>query len=159
MVPLARAFGMDVTAWSPHLTADRAAAAGARPVGREELFATADFVSVHLVLSDSTRGLVTAEDLGRMKPTAYVVNTSRGPIVDEDALLRSLQEGRIAGAALDVYGVEPLPADSPWRSAPRTLLLPHLGYVTTDGYATFYGDAVAGVEAFDAGAPVRVLAP
>ena len=157
MVPVARAFGMDVVAWSPNLTAERAAEAGARRVEREDLFATADFVSVHLVLSDRSRGLVSADDLARMKPTAYLVNTARGPIVDEDALLRSLQEGRIAGAALDVFGEEPLPAASPWRSAPRALLLPHLGYVTTDACATFYGDAVADVEAFDAGAPVRVL--
>ena len=157
MVPIAAAFGMDVVAWSPNLTAERATAAGATLVARADLFARSDYLSVHMVLSDRTRGLVTATDLAGMKPTAYLVNTSRGPVVDEDALLAVLRDGRIAGAALDVFGTEPLPADSPWRSAPRTLLLPHLGYVTTEGYTVFYRDVVEDVDAFDAGHPVRVI--
>ena len=157
MVPIAAAFGMDVVAWSPNRTAERAAEVGATAVTREDLFATSDYVSIHLVLSDRSRGLVTAADLARMKPTAYLVNTSRGPLVDEEALLDTLRAGRIGGAALDVYGVEPLPADDPWRSAPRTLLLPHLGYVTSEGYATYYADVVEDILAFAAGTPVRVL--
>ncbi|WNV74104.1 D-2-hydroxyacid dehydrogenase family protein [Geodermatophilus sp. DSM 44513] len=153
------AFGMDVVAWSANLTAERAAEAGVRRVAKDELFATADVVTVHLVLSARTRGLVGAEELARMKPTAFLVNTSRGPIVDEAALLAALHEGRIGGAGLDVYDREPLPADSPVRTAPRTVLTPHLGYVTRDTYAVFYGEAVEDVAAFLRGAPVRVLHP
>jgi phosphoglycerate dehydrogenase-like enzyme len=154
---LAHAFGMDVVAWSPHLTDERAAAAGVRRVGKRELFATSDYVSVHLVLSDTTRGLIGAEELQAMKPTAYFLNTSRGPIVDEAALLDVLQRGTIAGAGLDVYDTEPLPADHPLRTAENTLLLPHIGYVTTEAYAAFYTGAVEDIVAFRAGSPIRVL--
>ena len=154
---IARAFGMELAAWSPRLTEERAAVHGARLVGRRELFAVSDIVSIHLILAESTRGLVGAAELAAMKPTAYLVNTSRGPIVDQDALLAALAAGRIAGAGLDVYDQEPLPADHPLRTAPRTVLTPHLGYVTGNTFASFYTQAVADVRAFLSGAPVRVL--
>ncbi len=156
---IGQAFGMDVVAWSQNLTAERAAEAGVRRVDRDELFAGADVVTVHLVLSDRTRGLVGRDELARMKPGAILVNTSRGPIVDEAALLEALSAGRLGGAGLDVYDREPLPADSPLRTAPRTVLTPHLGYVTRDTYRVFYGDAVEDVAAFLRGEPVRVIAP
>lgn len=154
---LARAFAMDVIAWSPHLTAARAEAGGATAVPKEALFERADVVTVHLPLVDATRGLIGAADLDRMGRGAYLVNTSRGPIVDEGALVDALAGGRIAGAALDVFDTEPLPADHPLRTLPNTLLLPHVGYVTTDGYRIFYGEAVEDVLAFAEGRPVRVL--
>jgi phosphoglycerate dehydrogenase-like enzyme len=154
---VARAFGMDLVAWSPHLTDDRAAAHGARLVGRRELFAASDIVSVHLILADSTRGLVGAAELAAMKPTAYLVNTSRGPIVDQDALLKALHAGQIAGAGLDVYDEEPLPPDHPLRAAPRTILTPHLGYVTRATFGAFYPEAVEDVRAYLDGAPIRLL--
>ena len=153
------AFGMDVIAWSQNLTAEAAAAVGARRVGREELFRQADVLTIHLVLSERTRGLVGAGELALMRPTAYLVNTSRGPIVDEAALAEHLQSGRIAGAALDVYGVEPLPAGDPLRALPNSVLTPHLGYVSERTYRTFYGEAAEDVAAFLAGRPVRVLTP
>jgi phosphoglycerate dehydrogenase-like enzyme len=155
---IGQAFGMDVVAWSRHLTDERAAEAGVRRVEKDVLFATADVVTVHLVLSDRTRGLVGRPEFERMKPTAILVNTSRGPIVDEAALVDALSSGRIAGAGVDVFDREPLPADSPLLRAPRTVLTPHLGYVTRDTYRTFYGDAVEDVAAFLRGKPVRVLA-
>ncbi|HEY7200919.1 MAG TPA: D-2-hydroxyacid dehydrogenase family protein [Candidatus Dormibacteraeota bacterium] len=151
------AFGMDVIAWSQNLTAEAAAAAGVRRVEREALFREADVLTVHLVLSDRTRGLVGREELALMKPTAYLVNTSRGPIVDEAALAEHLRAGRIAGAGLDVFSVEPLPADDPLRSLPNTVLTPHLGYVTERTYRTFFREAAEDVAAFLAGTPVRVL--
>lgn len=151
------AFGMDVVAWSTHLDAARAAEAGVRAVAKDELFATSDVATVHYKLGERSRGIVGAADLGRMKPTAYLVNTSRGPLVDTGALLAALHDGRIAGAGLDVYDVEPLPADHPLRSAPRTVLTPHLGYVTEGTYRTFYGQALEDVAAWAAGEPVRVL--
>jgi phosphoglycerate dehydrogenase-like enzyme len=154
---VARAFEMEVIAWSEHLTAEAAAEAGATAVARDELFARADVLTIHTRLSDRTRGLVGARELALMKPTAVLVNTSRGPIVDEDALLEALREGAIAGAALDVYAKEPLPVDHPLREAPRTLLTPHLGYVTTGTYEVFFRDAVEDVEAWLRGEPVRVL--
>jgi phosphoglycerate dehydrogenase-like enzyme len=156
---IGQAFDMDVAAWSPHLTDERAAAAGVRRVEKDELFATADVVTVHLVLAETTRGLVGADELARMKPTAILVNTSRGPIVDETALVRALNDGRIAGAGIDVHDREPLPADAPIRTAPNTVLTPHLGYVTRATYEVFYREAVEDVAAFLAGSPVRVLAP
>jgi phosphoglycerate dehydrogenase-like enzyme len=151
------ALGMDVIAWSQNLTAAAAAAAGARRVERDELFRRADVLTIHLVLSDRTRGLVGEAELGMMKPTARLVNTSRGPIVDEAALAAHLRAGRIAGAAIDVYDVEPLPPDDPLRSLPNTVLTPHVGYVTEGAYRTFYGEAVEDIAAFLAGRPVRVL--
>jgi phosphoglycerate dehydrogenase-like enzyme len=153
------AFGMDVIAWSQHLTAEAATAAGARRVEREELFRQSDVLTVHVVLSERTRGLVGRDELALMKPTAYLVNTSRGPVVDEEALAEVLHAGRIAGAGLDVYGDEPLPAGDPRRTLPRTVLTPHLGYVTADAYRVFYREAAEDVAAFLAGRPVRVLAP
>jgi phosphoglycerate dehydrogenase-like enzyme len=154
---IARVMSMDVVAWSPHLTDERAAAAGVRRVGKRELFETSDYVSVHLVLGDGTRGLIGADELAAMRPTAYFINTSRGPIVDEAALLDVLQRKAIAGAGLDVYDTEPLPDDHPLRTMPNTLLLPHLGYVTTEGYEVFYGDAVEDIVAWREGRPVREL--
>jgi phosphoglycerate dehydrogenase-like enzyme len=153
-----KAFGMDVIAWSQNLTAERAAEVGARLVTKQELFAQSDVVTVHLVLSDRSRGLVGAPEFALMKPTAYLVNTSRGPIVDEGALIEALRSHRIAGAALDVFDVEPLPAEHPLRSLPNTLLTPHLGYVTDEGYDIFYRDAVEDILAWLAGSPVRQIA-
>jgi phosphoglycerate dehydrogenase-like enzyme len=152
-----QAFEMEVIAWSEHLTSDAAAEAGVEAVGRDELFERADVLTIHTRLSDRTRGLVGARELGLMKPTAILVNTSRGPIVDEDALLSALDDGTIAGAALDVYAKEPLPKDHPLREAPRTLLSPHLGYVTTGTYEVFFRDAVEDIAAWIRGEPVRVL--
>jgi phosphoglycerate dehydrogenase-like enzyme len=157
MVPVAQALGMDVVAWSTNLDPEVARAAGAEPVSKDELFERSDVVSVHYKLSERSRGLIGAGDLALMKPSAYLVNTSRGPIVDTDALVEALEAGTIAGAGIDVYDTEPLPADHPLRGAPRTILTPHLGYVTEDTYAVFFGDAVENVLAWLAGDPVRVL--
>ncbi|RBY97940.1 D-2-hydroxyacid dehydrogenase family protein [Blastococcus sp. TF02-8] len=155
---IGQAFGMDVVAWSQNLTDGRAAEVGVRRVERDELFATADVITIHLLLSKRTRGLIGADDLALMKHTAVLVNTSRGPIVQQQPLLDALTDGRIGGAALDVYDSEPLPADSPLRTAPRTVLTPHLGYVTRGTYGVFYGEAVDDVAAWVAGSPVRVIA-
>jgi phosphoglycerate dehydrogenase-like enzyme len=152
------AFGMEVLAWSQHLTAQAAASAGARAVPKDELFDAADVVTIHYKLSPRSEGIVGAREIGLMKPTAYLVNTSRGPLVDTDALVAALRAGAIAGAALDVYDEEPLPVGHPLRNAPRTVLTPHIGYVTDDGYRVFYGEAVEDIAAFAAGHPVRVLA-
>lgn len=154
-----RAFQMDVVAWSQNLTDERAAEVGVRRVEKQELFATADVVSVHLVLSERSRGLVGEAELRAMKPTAVLVNTSRGPIVDEAALVRALQEGWIAGAGLDVFDVEPLPADHPLRTLPNTVLSPHVGYVTDGLYDLFFTEIVEDVAAFVAGEPIRVVQP
>ena len=154
---IGQAFDMDVVAWSQNLTGQRAAEVGVRLVDRDELFATADVLTVHLVLSDRTRGLVGRDELERMKPSAILVNTSRGPIVDEAALLDALSSSRIAGAGLDVFDTEPLAPDHPLRSAPRTVLTPHLGYVTEKTYEIFFREAVEDVAAFLAGSPIRVL--
>jgi phosphoglycerate dehydrogenase-like enzyme len=152
------AFGMEVTAWSENLTEERAEEAGVHLASsKEELLRRSDFVSVHLVLGDRTRGLLGTAELALLKPTAYLVNTSRAAIVDQDALLAALHEGRIAGAGLDVFDVEPLPAGHPLRSAPRLLATPHLGYVTRSNYRTYYGQAVEDIEAYLAGDPVRRL--
>ncbi|MEV5254406.1 D-2-hydroxyacid dehydrogenase family protein [Streptomyces werraensis] len=152
------AFGMEVTAWSPHLTGERADEVGvALAASREELLRTSDFVSLHLVLGDTTRGLLGAPELALMKPTAYLVNTSRAGLVDQDALLAALHEGRIAGAAVDVFDTEPLPFDHPLRTAPRLLATPHLGYVSELNYRTYYAEAVEDIEAYLSGAPVRRL--
>ena len=154
---LALAFGMSVTAWSPNLTAERAAEHGVRAVDKATLFATADFISVHMPLSERSRGLFGADDLARMKATAYLINTSRGPIVDETALVDALRERRIAGAGLDVYDTEPLPADHPLRTLPNTLVLPHVGYVTWEVYRLWYAQVVEDVLAWADGHPLRVL--
>ena len=157
MVPVARAFGMEVLAWSRNLDPDAAREAGAEPVAKRPLFERSDIVSVHYKLSERSRGLVGAAELGAMKPSAYLVNTSRGPIVDTDALVAALAAGTIAGAGIDVFDTEPLPIDHPLRGAPNTVLTPHLGYVTEDTYEIFYGDAVEDVLAYLAGAPVRLV--
>jgi phosphoglycerate dehydrogenase-like enzyme len=155
---IGQAFEMDVVAWSANLTDERAAEVGVRRVEeKDDLLRTADVVSVHLQLSDRTRGLIGHRELELMKPSAILVNTSRGPIVDEAALVHALREGTIAGAGLDVFDVEPLPRHHPLRDLRRAVLTPHLGYVTEATYALFYGDAVDDVAAWLAGNPVRVL--
>lgn len=159
MARVGAAFGMRVGAWSENLTRERAAAAGAELLGRDELFATSDVLSIHLVLGERTRGLVGAAELARMKPEAILVNTSRGPIVDETALLAALERGRPGRAALDVYDREPLPADHPLRSMDKVTLSPHLGYVSIDVMRAFYADTVENVEAWLDGKPQRVLNP
>ncbi|MEV7245768.1 D-2-hydroxyacid dehydrogenase family protein [Streptomyces sp. NPDC093248] len=152
------AFGMRVSAWSRNLTGGRAEEVGVEPAAsKEDLLATSDFVSVHLALGERTRGLVGAAELALMKPTAYLVNTSRAAIVDQDALLAALRGGRIAGAGIDVFDLEPLPASHPMRTAPRLLATPHLGYVSRANYATYYGQAVEDIQAYLAGSPVRRL--
>jgi len=154
---LAQAFGMGVIAWSPNLTSERAAVHGVRAVTKQQLFEQSDVVTIHMPLSERSRGLIGREELSLMRPTAYLINTSRGPIVDERALVQALVERRIAAAGLDVYDIEPLPVDHVLRTLPNTLLLPHIGYVTTDAYAVFYADAVADILAWAEGAPIRVL--
>lgn len=158
MAELGRAFDMEVIAWSRNLTDEAARAKGARRVSREELFRESDFLTIHYKLGERSRGLVGAAELALMKPTAYLINTSRGPIVDTGALMAALREGRIAGAGIDVYDVEPLPPDHPLRSCPRTLLTPHLGYVTEGTYRLFYGQMVEDIESWLRGHPVRVIA-
>jgi phosphoglycerate dehydrogenase-like enzyme len=152
-----KAFGMTVLAWSQNLTAERAAQVGATLVSKDELLSRSDIVSIHLVLGDRSRGLLGARELAQMKPTAYLINTSRGPIVEEKALVEALQTGIIAGAALDVYDEEPLTLDHPLRRLPNTVITPHLGYVTAEGYKIFYGDVVEDIHAFLQGKPVRVV--
>jgi len=151
------AFGMQVFAWSENLTGERAAEVGVRAVSKEELFARSDFVSVHLRLGPRTVGLVGAAELALMKPDAYLVNTSRAAIVDEDALVAALEEGRIAGAALDVFAREPLPATHRLRSTPRLLTTPHIGYVTRETYQVFFAGMVEAILAFLEGEPVGVI--
>ena len=139
------AFGMEVIAWSQNLTADKAQTCGARLVSKEELFRNADILTIHLVLSQRTKGLVGAAELQAMKPSARLINTSRGPIVDEPALIEVLRERRIAGAALDVFNIEPLPTDHPFRSLDNVLSTPHIGYVARDLYRIFFGDTVKNI--------------
>lgn len=154
---IAAAFDMTVIAWSQNLDAAAAAAVGVRAVSREELFSASDVVTVHLKLSERTTGLVGARELALMKPGAYLVNTSRGPVVDEAALLDAVTSGRIAGAALDVFDVEPLPPGHPFRSTPNILATGHIGYVTRGNYGRYYTDAVADITAWLAGTPIRRL--
>jgi phosphoglycerate dehydrogenase-like enzyme len=155
-----RALEMEVLAWSQNLTVERCVAVGATLAGsKDEVLARADVVTIHLVLSERTRGLVGARELALMRPTAYLVNTSRGPIVDERALIAVLRAGSLAGAGLDVYDEEPLPPDHPLRRLPNTVITPHLGYVTEETYRVFYPQALEDVRAFLDGAPVRVLKP
>jgi phosphoglycerate dehydrogenase-like enzyme len=153
----AQAFGMRVIAWSPNLTPEKAAEREVTAVSKEQLFADADILSVHMVLSGRSRGLVGASELALMKPTSILVNTSRGPIVDEDALVEALRRRVIACAAIDVYDTEPLPAEHPLRSLDNALLTPHIGYVTHQLYTVFYRDAVEDIAAFIAGSPIRVM--
>ncbi|HMK67487.1 MAG TPA: D-2-hydroxyacid dehydrogenase family protein [Stellaceae bacterium] len=153
-----KAFGMTVIAWSQNLTAERAAAAGVTLVSKENLLESADVVTIHLVLSDRSRGLLGASDLRRMKPTAFLVNTSRGPIVEEAALVDALRSHRIAGAALDVYDREPLPADHPLRRLDNVVLTPHLGYALDENYRIVYRQAIENIRAFMDGKKLRVIA-
>ena len=152
------AFGMKVVAWSQNLTEERAAEVGVTRVDKATLLSTADVVTLHLILSDRSRGIIGAADLAQMKRTAFIVNTSRGPLIDQDALIAALKAGTIAGAGIDVYDTEPLPKDHPILSAPNTMLTPHLGYVTQQNYAAYFNGAVEAIEAFNAGAPIRVIA-
>lgn len=153
------ALGMKVIAWSQNLTDERAAEVGVTRVDKATLLSTADVVTLHLILSDRSRGIIGAADLAQMKRTAYIVNTSRGPLIDQDALIAALKAGAIAGAGIDVYDTEPLPKDHPILSAPNTVLTPHLGYVTQQNYRAYYEGTVEVIAAFNAGAPVRVIRP
>src|SRR4029079_9927310 len=154
-----KAFGMKVIAWSQNLTPERCKEVGAEYVSKDELFRNADVVTVHLQLSDRTRGLVTARELGLMKQTAYVVNTSRGPIIEETALLDALNKKQIAGAGLDVFDIEPLPLDHPYRRMENVVITPHLGYVSKQNYEKYYPDIVDDIRGFLDGKPTRVIAP
>jgi phosphoglycerate dehydrogenase-like enzyme len=159
MAGYGRAFGMEVLAWSQNLTEEAAAAAGARKVGKEELFRESDVVSLHLRLSPRSEGIVGERELRLLGPDGVLVNTARGPLVDQQSLVTALHEGWIRGAALDVFDQEPLPAGHPLLDTPRTLLAPHLGYVTDASYRAFFGGALEDVRAWLDGAPIRVLAP
>ncbi len=154
---IGQAFGMETIAWSRNLTQEKADPHGVTAVSKEDLFARSDVLSVHLVLGDRSRGLVGASELAAMKPTAMLVNTSRGPIVDEAALVDSLRRREIAVAALDVFDVEPLPSAHPLRTLDNVVLTPHIGYVTREAYEIFYRDAVEDIAAFQAAAPLRVM--
>ena len=157
MVPIARAFGMEVIAWSQNLDPAQATAVGVEPVAKDELFVRSDVLSIHTRLSERTAGLVGARELALMKPTAVLVNTSRGPSVDETALIAALRDGTIAGAALDVYDVEPLEKDHPFLGLANTMLSPHLGYASAGNFAVMYQQVVEDITAFFAGAPIRVV--
>ena len=155
---LGQAFGMKVIAWSPNLTSEKCREAGVTYASKEELFSTADVVTIHVVLGPRSRGLVGREDLLRMKPTAYIVNTARGPIIDETALLEVLQQRKIAGAGIDVFPVEPLPVDHPFRKLDNMVITPHLGYATEEVFRGHYGQMVEGIDAWFKGEPLRRLA-
>jgi phosphoglycerate dehydrogenase-like enzyme len=154
---IAKAFGMKVIAWSQNLTPEKCKEAGVDYVSKEDLFRQADFVTIHVILSQRTRGLVGAKELGLMKPSAYIINTSRGPIIDEAALLAVLRDKKIAGAGLDVFDVEPLPTDHPLRKLDNAVLTPHLGYVAMQNYRAYYGGVVDDIRAFLDGKAVRVM--
>jgi D-3-phosphoglycerate dehydrogenase len=159
VLPVAKALQMKVIAWSQNLTADAAAEAGVERVDKDALFATSDVLSVHLVLGERTRGIVGARELALMKPSAFLVNTSRGPLIDEHALVEALRGRRIAGAGLDVYSQEPLPDDHPLRSLPNAVLMPHQGHHVQEFYEVAYSDTVENIAAFLAGRPIRILSP
>ena len=154
---IAKAFGMKVIAWSQNLTPEKAKEAGAEYVSKEDLFRQADILTIHVVLSDRTRGLIGAKELGLMKKTAYLINTSRGPIVDEKALIAALNAKSIGGAGLDVFDIEPLPLDHPFRKIDNVVLTPHLGYVSEQNYRKQYPDVVEDIRAWLDGKPVRVI--
>jgi phosphoglycerate dehydrogenase-like enzyme len=154
---LAQAFGMRVLAWSQNLTPERASEVGATAVTQEQLLRQSDFVTIHLRLSDRTRALIGAAELAMMKPDAYLVNTSRGPIVDEQALVAAVHTGVIAGAGIDVFDQEPLPSDHPFRTEPRILATPHVGYVTIESYRVFFEGAIEAINAWQQGNPIRAL--
>ena len=154
---IAKAFGMKVIAWSQNLTPEQCKAAGVEYVSKEELFRQADLVTIHLVLSPRSRGLVGAKEIGLMKPSAFLINTSRGPIIDEAAMLAALREQKIAGAGLDVFDVEPLPTGHPLRKMDNVVLTPHLGYVAMQNYRAYFGGVIEAIRGFLDGKPVRVL--
>lgn len=154
---VANAFEMEVLGWGRHLTGERADAAGAKAVSLDQLLASSDVVTLHVVLSDETRGLIGERELAIMKPGALLVNTSRGPVVDSGALVRALESGQLGGAAVDVFDSEPLPAGDPLRSTAGLLATPHIGYVSENSYRLFYGQAVENIEAFLSGSPIRVM--
>ena len=151
--------GMKVIAWSQNLTAEKAKDSGATLVGKEELLRQSDFVTVHVQLSARTKGLIGAAELALMKPTAFFINTSRGPVADEKAIEAALRANKIAGAAIDTYNEEPLPLDHPFRKLDNIVITPHLGYVTAENYKRFYGQMVENIRAWLDGKPVRVIAP
>jgi phosphoglycerate dehydrogenase-like enzyme len=153
------AFNMRVLAWSQNLTPERAQEAGVTYATKDELFSRSDYISIHYTLSDRSRGMIGAREFGLMKPTAYLINTSRGPIVDEQALIQALRSKSIAGAGLDVFDIEPLPLDHPLRDMENVVITPHLGYVTEEGYKTMFGQTLENIQAFLAGDPVRVINP
>jgi phosphoglycerate dehydrogenase-like enzyme len=155
---VAKAFGMKVIAWSPNLTAEKCKEVGVEYASKEDLFRQADIVTIHVQLGDRSRGLVGVKDIGLMKPTAHIVNTARGPIVDEKALLGALTERRIAGAGLDVFDVEPLPLDHPFRTMDNVVITPHLGYVSLQNYQHYFPDIVEDIRGFIDGKPMRVIA-
>jgi D-3-phosphoglycerate dehydrogenase len=154
---VAKAFGMNVIAWSTNLTPEKCQEAGVGYADKEDLFRAADIVTIHMVLSDRSRGLVTAKEFALMKPTACIVNTSRGPIIEEKALIAALDERRIGGAGLDVFDIEPLPLDHPFRRLDNVVITPHLGYVSEQNYRRYFPDIVDDIRAFIAGSPVRVI--
>lgn len=154
---VAQAFGMKVLAWSQNLKPEKCSEVGVEYATKADLFQKSDFITIHLQLSDRTRGLVNATDLAMMKRSAYLINTSRGPIVDEAALIAALQNGAIAGTGLDVFDTEPLPVDHPYRKLPNVIATPHLGYVTQDGYKLFYGGMVEAIRAWLDGQPIRTI--
>lgn len=156
---VAQALGMRVIAWSQNLTPEKCREAGVDYAAKDDLFRAADIVTVHLILSERSRGLIGAREIALMKPTAYIVNTARGPIIEEKALLEALAARRIAGAGLDVFDIEPLPRDHPFRRLDNVVLTPHLGYVSRENYAVYFGDTVEDIRAFLDGKPVRVVAP
>jgi phosphoglycerate dehydrogenase-like enzyme len=156
---VAKAFGMKTIAWSQNLTPEKAKEAGVDYASKEDLFRTADVVTIHYQLSERSRGLITAADIARMKPSAYLINTARAPIVDQAALLKALQDKKIAGAGLDVFEVEPLPIDSPFRYLDNVVLTPHLGYVSEQNYRKYFPDIVEDIRAWLDGKPVRVITP
>jgi phosphoglycerate dehydrogenase-like enzyme len=157
MAEIGHAFKMDVIAWSQNLTAAACKQAGVEQVERDDLFRRADFLSIHVQLSQRTRGLIGSSEFGLMKPSAFLINTSRGPIVDEAALIAALRAQRIAGAGLDVFDVEPLPIEHPLRKLNNVVLTPHLGYVAEQNYRTFFAGIVEDIRGFLDGKPVRVL--
>jgi phosphoglycerate dehydrogenase-like enzyme len=154
---IAQAFGMKVIAWSQNLTPEKCKEVGVEYVSKEELFKQSDFITIHLVLSQRSRGLVGPQEIALMKPTAYIVNTSRGPIIEEAALLAALRTGKIAGAGVDVFDVEPLPLDHPFRTMDNVVLTPHLGYVSAQNYKAYFNGVVEDIRAFLDGKPVRVM--
>lgn len=154
-----RAFGMHIIAWSQNLTPERASECNAEWVEKDALFERSDILTIHVVLSDRTRGLIGARELALMQPAAFIVNTSRGPIIDEKALVGALKEGRIAGAGIDVYDMEPLPGDHAFLAMPNTVLTPHIGYVTRDNFKTYFTQAVEDIAAWMDRVPIRVLNP